>query len=463
MDWAKSSERLILQVFNRPQNENRILLANVATGNTTEVMVERDDAWVERHDESFWLDDGRRITWISERDGWRHAYQLSVASGELQQITAGEFDVIRLLWAGAEEDLAYFQASPGDAARRYLYEARMDGSSVRRVTPEEAVGWHDYNIAPDGKWAIHTFSTVDDPPRVELISLPDHQVAMVLVTNDEVREKMEALDRAPTRFFKVPIEPGLELDAWSVEPPELEEGRTYPLLVHVYGEPAGQTVVDRWSSRNHLWHVMLAQQGYVVVSVDNRGTKAPRGRAWRKAAFRKIGVLAPQEQAAAVRTILKQRPELDPERVGVWGWSGGGSMSLNAIFKYPDLYKTAIAVASVPNQRYYDSIYQERYMGRPEENPDGFLEGSPINFADRLEGNLLLIHGTGDDNCHYQTMEMLVDELIHHNKPFTMMAYPNRTHAIREGENTTRHLRELMTRYLHENLAAGPRAREEAQ
>ena len=168
--------------------------------------------------------------------------------------------------------------------------------------------------------------------------------------------------------------------------------------------------------------MMLAQQGYVVVSLDNRGTKVPRGRAWRKATHQKIGVLAPQEQAAAVRKILQQRSDLDPKRVGVWGWSGGGSMSLNAIFKYPDLYKTAIAVAPVPNQRYYDSIYQERYMGRPEDNPDGFLKGSPINYAHQLQGNLLLIHGTGDDNCHYQTTEMLINELIRHNKPFTMMA-----------------------------------------
>jgi dipeptidyl-peptidase-4 len=239
----------------------------------------------------------------------------------------------------------------------------------------------------------------------------------------------------------------------------MERDKSYPLLVYVYGEPAGQTVADRWSPRHHLWHVMLAQQGYVVVSIDNRGTKVPRGREWRKAVFHKVGVQAPQEQAAAVRKILEQSPELDPERVGVWGWSGGGSMTLNALFKHPDLYQTGIAVAPVANQRYYDSIYQERYMGRPEENSEGYLKGSAINYAEQLQGDLLLIHGTGDDNCHYQTTELLINELIRLNKPFTMMAYPNRTHAIREGENTARHLRELMTRYLHEHLPAGPRER----
>jgi len=200
---------------------------------------------------------------------------------------------------------------------------------------------------------------------------------------------------------------------------------------------------------------MLAQKGYFVMSVDNRGTRSPRGREWRKVIYRRIGVLAPKEQAAAVRKVLGERPHLDPKRVGVWGWSGGGSMTLNAMFKYPDLYKVGIAIAPVPDQRHYDTIYQERYMGLPKDNEEGFREGSPINFAGRLEGDLLLIHGTGDDNVHYQGTERLINELIRLNKPFEMMGYPNRTHAIREGENTTLHLRTLMTRYLLEHLRPG--------
>ena len=463
MDWAKGSERLLLQVLNRAQDENHIMLADARSGETSEVFVEQDDAWVDVHDEALWLDGGDQITWISERDGWRHAYELSLENGEIRQFTSGKFDVVRLLWARRSHGWAYFEASPDDPTRRYLYREQLDGSSLERLTPNDAPGWHSYDIAPNGKWAIHTTSSIDHPPRVELISLPDHEIVKTLESNDELRRKVQALDRPPTKFFRVEIEEGLELDAWRIEPASMETDKSYPLLVHVYGEPAGQTVADRWSDRHHLWHMMLAQRGYVVVSLDNRGTKVPRGRAWRKAAHQKIGVLAPQEQAAAVRKILEQRSDLDPERVGVWGWSGGGSMSLNAIFKYPDLYKTAIAVAPVPNQRYYNSIYQERYMGRPEDNPDGFLEGSPINYAHQLQGNLLLIHGTGDDNCHYQTTEMLINELIRHNKPFTMMAYPNRTHAIREGENTMLHLRELMTRYLHDHLPPGGRPRKEQQ
>ena len=199
---------------------------------------------------------------------------------------------------------------------------------------------------------------------------------------------------------------------------------------------------------------MLAQQGYVVMSFDNRGTKSPRGRTWRKSIYRKIGIIPPADQAAAARMVLKDRSYLDPDRVGIWGWSGGGSSSLHAIFKHPDLYSTAVAVAPVPNQRYYDTIYQERYMGLPDTNVEGFKEGSPINFANQLEGNLLLVHGTGDDNCHYQTLELLINELIKHNKQFSMMSYPNRTHSIREGKNTTRHLRDLMTRFIQDNLPA---------
>ncbi len=258
------------------------------------------------------------------------------------------------------------------------------------------------------------------------------------------------------RVFRTEIEDGVSLDAWCIYPTDFDAAQKYPLLVYVYGEPAGQTVLDRWGGDTLLWHQMLAQQGYFVVSIDNRGTPAPRGRAWRKSVYRKIGILAPDDQAKAVRRLLSERPYLDARRVGVWGWSGGGSMTLHAIFKYPELYETAISIAPVPNQRHYDTIYQERYMGLPSENVEGYLEGSPIHFAKQLEGNLLLIHGTGDDNCHYQTTEALINELIRHQKSFQMMAYPNRTHAIREGAGTSLHLRTLMTDYLLRHLKPGP-------
>ena len=197
---------------------------------------------------------------------------------------------------------------------------------------------------------------------------------------------------------------------------------------------------------------MLSQQGYIVASVDNRGTPAPRGRAWRKIAYRKIGVISSQDQANAVKAMIAKMPFIDASRVGIWGWSGGGSSTLNAMFRYPDIYKTGMSVAPVPNMRFYDTIYQERYMGLPQDNAEDYKQGSPVTFARNLKGDLLIVHGTGDDNVHYQGTETLINELIKENKQFTMMAYPNRTHGIFEGENTTRHLYSLLTRYLNEHL-----------
>jgi dipeptidyl-peptidase-4 len=242
------------------------------------------------------------------------------------------------------------------------------------------------------------------------------------------------------------------LDGWCIKPLDFDPAQKYPLIFYLYGEPANVTVVDRWGGQRYLFHQLLAQQGYVVMSLDNRGTPAPRGRDWRKSVYRQVGILGPDDQAKAAKQILAERPYLDPHRVGVWGWSGGGSITLNLLFKYPDLYKTGIAVAAVSDQRYYDSIYQERYMGLPNDNEEGFKNGSPITFAHQLAGNLLMIHGTGDDNVHYQAFEAVVNQLIKHNKQFSMMSYPNRSHGIREGKNTSRHLHELMFNYWQVNL-----------
>jgi dipeptidyl-peptidase-4 len=299
---------------------------------------------------------------------------------------------------------------------------------------------------------MHTYSTFTQPPVVELVQFPGHKAVRMLADNRELREKLAALKRPTAEFLKLDIGGNVLLDAWCLKPPGLNPSAKYPLLIHVYGEPAGQTVSDKWRGSSGLWHWMLAQQGYLVASIENRGTPVPRGRAWRKLAYRQVGILAPQDQAAGLRALLKLLPYADAGRVGVWGWSGGGSMNLNAIFRYPDLYHTAMAVAPNAIQLLYDTIYQERYMGLPEDNAENYRLGSPITHASQLKGNLLLIHGTGDDNGHYQGTERLMNELIAHNKHFTVMPYPNRSHAISEGANTTRHLYGTLTRYLHENL-----------
>jgi len=273
----------------------------------------------------------------------------------------------------------------------------------------------------------------------------------VLEDNSAFHGKVDALEECPTEFFRIDIGDGVLLDGWCIKPPELDEQNKYPLLVYVYGEPAGTTVMDRPPS---LWHLYLTQLGYIVLSVDNRGTPAPKGRDWRKCVYMKIGIISSIDQAKAAEKIGTW-DFVDKERIGIWGWSGGGSGTLNAMLRYPDLYHTGMSVAPVPDQRLYDAIYQERYMRTPAENPEGFEKGSPITFAKNLTGNLLIVHGTGDDNVHFQGTEKLINEFIKYNKHFTMMAYPNRSHGIREGEGTTRHLYELLTRYLLTNMPPG--------
>lgn len=456
MEWAGAGE-LMLQRLNRLQNTLDVMLAEAATGAVRTVHSERDDTWVDVEDDFHWLDGGSRFLWLSERDGWRRAYAFPRAGGPPVALTPERVDVIQLLSVDERGGYLYYIASPTEPTRRYLFRARVDGKGApERVTPVSEPGTHSYQMSPDGRFAIHTVSRFEVPPVTDLVSLPDHKRLRVLAANEALRAKVNALGKTPVEFFRVEIEKGVELDGWRMKPPAMEQGRRHPLLIHVYGEPAAQTVLDRWGGNNYMWHLMLAQRGYVVVSMDNRGTPSPRGRVWRKSIYRQIGILASQDQAAAVRKILEW-PYLDAERVGSWGWSGGGQMTLNAMFRYPDLYKTGIAIAFVADQRLYDTIYQERFMARPQDNPEGYRLGSPITFADKLQGNLLIVHGTGDDNVHYQNTEKLVNALVAANKRFTMMAYPNRAHGISEGEGTSLHLYDLMTDFLAKNLPPGPR------
>lgn len=453
MEWAEDSTRVVFQQLNRLQNTNQVISGNPETGGTEVLLTERDDTWVEVMPEWHWLDGGRRFLWLSERDGWQHLYAVSTTDKTTTLLTPGEFDVISIVSVDVRLGRAYFIASPDNPTQRHLYRVPLDGTgTITRVSPPEQQGAHAYACSRDGRWAFHTFSRFGQAPSVELVRLPDHQVVRVLTDNAALRRKLAALKPCAKEFFRVDIGHGVLLDAWAILPADFDPARRYPLLIHVYGEPVNTTVVDRWGGDDFLWHHLLAQRGYVVMSIDNRGTCAPRGRAWRKSIYRQIGILAAADQAAAAREILRTRPYLDPARVGIWGHSGGGSMSLHAIFREPDLYRAAMAISFVSDQRFYDTIYQERYMGLPDDNEAGYTEGSPVTHAHKLKGRLLLAYGTGDDNCHYQNCEVLVNELIRRNKPFSMMAYPNRSHAIREGENTRRHLFETLTRFLEENL-----------
>jgi dipeptidyl-peptidase 4 len=457
LEWTPDGAHLVLQQFNRLQNTNLVMVANPKTGATRVALRETDPAWVDNLNPFRWTGSAGNFVWLSERDGWRHAYLAGLDGQGFSRITGGNFDVIEIEALDDTGGWLYYAASPENPTQRYLFRTRLTGGPAERLTPEGQPGWHTYDLSPDGQWAVHTYSTFTTPPVVELVSLPDHKVARALADNRKLREKLSALKKPATEFLKIHIGENVSLDAWCIKPPEQNPASKHPLLVYVYGEPAGQTVKDSWGGSRGLWHWMLAQQGYLVASVDNRGTATPRGREWRRSVHRQIGILATHDQAAAVRSMLQRWPEADAGRVGVWGWSGGGSMSLNALFRYPDLYSTAIAVAPNANQLLYDTIYQERYMGLPGDNAEGYGDGSPLTHARHLRGHLLVVHGTGDDNGHYQGTEMLMNELIAQNKPFTVMPYPGRSHGISEGPNTVRHFYGTLTRYLHEHLPVGGR------
>jgi dipeptidyl-peptidase 4 len=458
MNWAGNSDEIILLQLNRRQNALNVIIGNARSGQVRSILNEKDDAWVDVDvDDIRWLGDGRRFLWLSERDGWRHVYVASRTGGEPLLITKDASDVISIEGVDEKTGWLYYIASPENATQRYLYRTSLSGSgATERVTPAAEVGSHSYSIAPNAAWAFHTYSTIGSPPTVDLVHLPDHRVERALAANSATIAKVKELDVTPPEFVKADIGDGITLDGWVIKPPHLDSTKRYPVLIYVYGEPASQTVMDRWGSTRYLWHQLLAQHGYVVMSFDNRGTPAPKGRAWRKVVYRKIGVLAAEEQAAAAR-VAQTWSFVDPKRIAIWGWSGGGSMTLNQMFRYPDIYQVGISVAPVTDQHFYDTIYQERYMGLPQDNEADYRRGSPVTHAANLAGKLLIVHGSGDDNVHYKGTEVLANVLIANKKQFTMMEYPNRRHGISEGPGTQRHLFELLTRYLETNMPAGER------
>lgn len=453
MDWADNSEQVIIQQVNRLQNKNSVYLANVDDGTVRLIFTDQDDAWVDPNEDLKWLEGGESFTWLSERDGWRHLYTVSRDGQTVRLVTPGDFDILKVDHIDTENGYVYYTASPDDSAARYLYRSPLTGEpQIERLTPPSESGFHAYDVAPNSQWALHTFSTMNKPPTIDVVSLPNHTSTRVVVENSKVESLLQATAHGETEFFSIDIGDGVELDAWMMRPPDFDPSKKYPLLIYVYGEPANQTVIQNWRTDRHLWHMLLTQQGYVVASIDPRGTPAPRGRAWRKSVYGQIGIQASADEAKAVQALLAKRSYLDSERVGSWGWSGGGQMTLNAMFRYPEIYRTGIAIAFVSDQRLYDTIYQERYMGLPDGNAVGYEQGSPITHAEGLAGNLLLIHGTADDNVHYQSAEQLVDRLIALNKTFSFMIYPDRSHSIDEKTNTRRHLFNLMTEFLHEHL-----------
>jgi dipeptidyl-peptidase-4 len=453
MDWANGSTHILVQHVNRKQDTNHIYAVAAESGELTSVLVEQEAEFLEVYDDVTWLKQANAFTWISERSGWRHIHRVSADGKSIVDLTPGEFDITDLAAVDEAGDWLYFIASPENIAQRYLYRSRLDGSGdMQRVTPQEYSGTNSYQLSKDARWAIHTFSSLSQPPQTRLVSLPDHSTRQVVEDNQELIDRVNKLTLGEHEFFQIAARDGLVMDGFIMRPPGFDPNRKYPIINYVYGEPWGQTAQDNWYGPRHLWHLLMTQHGFIVATVDNRGSRAPRGRAWRRSLYGAVGVLGSRDQSDALTAMCERWRYIDADHVGIWGHSGGGSMTLNMMFRYPQQYHVGISRAPVADQRLYDSIYQERYSGLLEDHEDGYREGSPINFAAQLEGKLLLIHGTGDDNVHYQGTERLINELVKHNKQFNFMAYPNRSHSLKEGDGTQLHLHTLMTDYFEEHL-----------
>ena len=466
MEWIPGTSKIISQQLNRKQNESKIFVCNTSTGEAQSIYQETDNAWIDIQaswDQGYadggwdWLSGGKEFLWSSEKDGWRHLYRLSVEGSKEVLLTKGAFDVMDITRVDAKGGFVYFMASPTNATQKYLYRVKLDGSTKeQRLSPITQPGTHTYDISPTGRFAFHNFSNYYTPRTGEVISLPDHKS---LNGESPVNAALSTADKAKQhlRFTTIHTEDGVDMDAWVQYPTNFDSTKKYPVVFYVYTEPWGQNVIDRYgTARNFLYKGNMSDDGYIYISMDNRGTPVPKGREWRKSIYRKIGLVNIRDQAMGAKEILKWS-YVDSSRVAVWGWSGGGTATLNLMFQFPGIYKTGISIAAVGNQLTYDNIYQERYMGLPAENLEDFVKGSPITYAKNLRGNLLYIHGTGDDNVHYNNAELLINELIKYNRQFRVMPYPNRTHSISEGEGTYEHLSTLYTDYLREKCPPGGR------
>ena len=461
MEWAARNNELIVQRLNRSQNESDILLCNAQTGDVKTIYSEKEKAWIDilpAWDHKYemggwdWLKNGSEFLWSSEKDGWRHLYLVSRDGKKETLITKGPYDVIEISLIDEKSNTLYFMASPENATQAYLYRCQLDGSGkAERVSPADQPGTHHYEISPNGRFASHNFSNYYTPGSGEWVSLPDHKI----ISGTPIT--VHASDSAASNisFFKILTADGVNMDGWIQKPIPFDSTKRYPVLFFVYTEPATATVKDRYGvTRCPVYPGSLAQDGYIYISLDNRGTPAPKGADWRKSIYRKIGQINILDQSQAAE-VVRRWPFVDSSRIAVWGWSGGGSATLNLMFQHPQIYKTGLGISALGNMETYDNIYIERYMGNPLETKADYVKGSAWSHASGLQGNLLYIHGSGDDNVHYDNAEMLLNELIRYNKTFQFMEYPNRTHALSEGPGTEEHMHNLFKIYLNTHCPGG--------
>ena len=465
MTWMPNRNDLMIQQLNRKQNHSKIYIANSDSGETDMLMEEKDEAWVDLRSswpyqvQAGWkfINNGKEFLYTTEKDGWSHIYRFDINKKSEYLVTKGEYDVVKPLAYDEKNEDVYFIASPENPTERYLYKTSSLGNGeLIKVTPNILEGSHNYQISTKAKYAFHSFSNYFTRPMQAIVSLPEHK----FINKDQnmiTKYDPQIKDENPLEFFEITTIDNVTMEGWIVKPKNLDPEKKYPVLFYFYSEPAGQTGVNRYGAgRNGLYDGDLGEDGYVYVTFDGRGTPSPKGRAWRKAIYRNIGRINVRDMAMGAKAVFSKYNFIDTSRVAVHGWSGGGTATLNCLFQYPEIFHTGIAVAAVANQLTYDNIYQERYMGDPKESYQDYIDGSPIKYAKNLQGNLLYIHGTGDDNVHYQNAEMLANELIKHKKVFYMLSYPNRSHGIRE-DGAYPHVRLMFTDFLKKNCPPGGR------
>lgn len=446
MQWTQSGQLLSYRKMNRHQNQIDLIHVNAETGQQTTVLTEKAKTFFEINDDLVYLKNGKQFIYNSEVGGYAHFYLYNMDGKLVRQITNGNWEVTRFLGLDEAKNILYFMSTENGSTQRQLYKIGLDGKNKTRITKGE--GTHSATFNPSFTYFIDHYSSANQPPVYSLFQA-DGKLVKVLQDNAKLKTKLENYQIAPKTFFEITTDQGVKLNAWMIKPVDFDPNKKYPLLMHCYGGPGHQTVTDAWGGADFFWYQMLASKGYIIVSVDNRGTGG-KGADFKKATYAQLGKLECEDQIAAGRYFATQ-PYIDANRIGIWGWSFGGFLTSLCLTKGADVFKSGIAVAPVTNWRYYDSIYTERYLKLPQENAEGYDDNSPVTFANRLKGNYLLVHGTGDDNVHFQNAVAMVDALVKANKQFESFYYPNRNHGI-YGGSTRFHLYTMMTDFLLRKL-----------
>ncbi|MFP3947780.1 MAG: S9 family peptidase [Gemmatimonadota bacterium] len=446
MDWADGPDELVIQSLNRLQNRLEVLLADAETGESRVVLAETSESWVDVDRHFRWLDGGRRFLWSSERDGYNHLY-LYDRSGELvRQLTTGDWGVTTPVEVDHDGGWVYFLGHREGPLTTDLYRVRTSDGTVERVT--EGQGTHEVQMNPRATWFLDTRSRAGVPPTT-VLRRAGGEAVRTLVENQDLATRLDSLGMRRPEFFTFTTADDVELDAWMIRPPDFDESREYPVVLYVYGGPGVKTVTDRWTGFTYLWHQLLAERGYIVASIDGRGTPG-RGREFEEVVYRRLGELETRDQIAAA-DHLASLDYVDPDRIGIYGSSYGGYVTLLAMMKGEGRFRAGISRAPVTDWRLYDTIYTERFMGLPDDNAEGYRESAPLTHAADLQGSLLLLHGTGDDNVHFQNSVQLVRILQEEAKQFDFMIYPYGTHAIR-GLGPNVHLYGMMLDFFLEEL-----------